>query len=204
MSRSIFNEEQKRWFLENQEFKQAKQVAFEMNSKFGLDLSAKQIKEYRKSHRIKSNFTSKCLKKDNNEWNKNTYNQMKNTMFKPGQAPHNTTPVGTVKLVKTGSYEYWMVKVDSIPNVSKNKNWIQLHRLMYQIYHSCKLKEEDVIIFADGNRDNMAEENLVKISKAERMQLNRNNRITDNPDITKSYINLTKLELAISEKRKKE
>ena len=60
-----------------------------------------------------------------------------------------------------------------------------------------------MIIFADGNRDNVSENNLVKISKATRMRMNNLNRITDNSDVTKSYVNLTNLELAISEKKRK-
>ena len=203
MSRSIFTEEQRQWFLANQEYKQAIQVADEMNQIFGLSLSAKQIREYRKSHRIKSNFNSSLLKTIDNKWNKKTLEQMQNTMFKVNRSPHNTSAVGTVKKIRTGTYYYWMVKVDDKPYAAKNENWIQLHRVLYQIYHSCKLNEEDVIIFADGNRDNVSENNLVKISKATRMRMNNLNRITDNSDVTKSYVNLTNLELAISKKKRK-
>ena len=203
MSRNLFNEEQKQWFLENQEYKQAIQVADEMNQIFGLSLSAKQIREYRKSHRIKSNFNSSLLKTIDNKWNKKTLEQMQNTMFKVNRSPHNTSAVGTVKKIRIGTYDYWMVKVDDKPYAAKKENWIQLHRLLYQIYHSCKLNEEDVIIFADGNRDNVSENNLVKISKATRMRMNNLNRITDNSDVTKSYVNLTNLELAISKKKRK-
>ena len=203
MSRSIFTEEQRQWFLANQEHKQAIQVADEMNQIFGLSLSAKQIREDRKSHRIKSNFNSSLLKTIDNKWNKKTLEQMQNTMFKVNRSAHNTSAVGTVKKIRIGTYYYWMVKVDDKPYAAKNENWIQLHRVLYQIYHSCKLNEEDVILFADGNRDNMSENNLVKISKATRMRMNNLNRITDNSDVTKSYVNLTNLELAISKKKRK-
>lgn len=58
------------------------------------------------------------------------------------------------------------------------------------------------IIFLDGDNSNFDVANLVCVSSAENLRMNRKRRYNKNRTITETYIALTKLEVAMFEKRK--
>lgn len=114
----------------------------------------------------------------------------KPTRFKPGQMPHNTVPVGTVKELTDG---YLWVKINNqLKPKSKRVNWKPLHHIMYEFYNGPVPEGHDVM-FLDGNVKNFSKDNLEVITKAERLYLNRHNFISSDPTITRSGLVLARM-----------
>lgn len=74
----------------------------------------------------------------------------RSTCFKKGQKAYNLKPVGYERKVKGG---YWEVKVAQ-PDVFKAK-----HRILWEEHYG-PVPEGKIIVFIDGNRDNITIENL--------------------------------------------
>lgn len=76
--------------------------------------------------------------------------------------PINIKPVG--ETIKTGDRQYIKINDD----IQRGKNNYQLkQRYLYEQYHNCKLRDDEYIIFLDGNKTNYDKDNLVKLSKKE-------------------------------------
>jgi len=116
------------------------------------------------------------------------------TRFKKGHEPFNHLPVGAEVIKADG---YWWRKVAE-PN-----KWRQLHRLKYQEIHGEILADNELVIFLDGDRDNMAPDNLVKITQRENQMLNRKRLRSEDPQISVTGLAAAKLEIAIEDRRKK-
>lgn len=117
----------------------------------------------------------------------------KATRFKKGHTPHNQMPVGAEMIKSNG---FWYRKVGE-PN-----KWKQLHRIRYEEVHGVKLKDNELVIFLDGNRDNMSPDNLVKITQRENQMMNRKKLRSHNAELTTTGLAVAKLQIAIEEKQK--
>lgn len=116
------------------------------------------------------------------------------TRFKAGHSPFNHMPVGTETIKDDG---YWWRKVAE-PN-----KWKQLHRLKYEEFHGVRLKEDEMVMFLDGDHNNMDPENLVKITKRENQILNQKKLRSQDPEISYTGLAVARLEIAIKDRRKK-
>lgn len=98
--------------------------------------------------------------------------RMKETQFKKGglngQARHNFMPIGSTRLL--GGYLY--VKVAEVPNVPYTVNWLPVHVLEWERVNGRPLPAGHCLLFRDGNRLNVAVENLELITRAENMRRN--------------------------------
>lgn len=95
MSRLFTDEQQK--FIENNVFeKTSEELTKLINQKFNLDLTVKQVRQYKKSHRLRSDI---------------------NTQFKKNQIPHNKKPIG-YEFTSTDGYTY--IKIAE-PNIYQHK-----------------------------------------------------------------------------------
>lgn len=83
------------------------------------------------------------------------------TKFKKGMRPHNWKPEGSERISKDGYIE-----------IKTNGKYRCKHRIIWEDYHKEKLHPMDVVIFLDGNTQNMDINNLKKITRAEHMQRN--------------------------------
>lgn len=119
---------------------------------------------------------------------KEVYAQMEATMFKKGSVPANTKFDGYERISKDGYIEV---------RIRKGK-FVRKHRLLYEKHHG-KIEPGFIIVFKDGNKKNLAIENLKKISKKENIERNSIHRL---PDELKSVIKiLNKLKTKINEKQ---
>ena len=73
---------------------------------------------------------------------------------------------------------------------------------MYEKYHGVKLSADDIIIFADRNPKNFEKDNLIKVTRRELLYLNQRGLIFENKDLTKSGVVVSKMEIAIDERKK--
>ena len=125
------------------------------------------------------------FKKYQEPWNKGLKGYMgaNKTSFKKGTIPPNYKPVGTERFAKDGYIE---VKVKD-PNV-----WELKHRYIYKKHHG-EIPNGYNVIFADKNISNFDIDNLILVSKAEMLILNKNKLIFEDKDFTKVGVNIAKL-----------
>ena len=105
------------------------------------------------------------------------------TMFKSGDRPHNTLPVGAESEDKDG---YLIVKIAE-PNV-----WRYKHHIAY----GEPVPKGHKVIFIDGNKRNFDKANLMLISNAELMNRNTMNRYQ--PELVQLLKTLSKLKKRVS------
>lgn len=119
------------------------------------------------------------------------YEGCRATQFKKGQRPHNLQPVGT-EIMKGDGYIY--IKIGE-PNI-----WKQKHLLLW---------EEELgpvpvgyrVMFADRNKKNVSMDNLILVTEAEVLIMNRMKLITDDKELTKSGLLVAKIVLKAAERK---
>lgn len=102
------------------------------------------------------------------------------TRFQPGQRPQTWQPIGSVRL--SGGYLQQKISDTGYPP----KDWRGCHILVWEEQHG-PVPSGHVVIFRDGNRRNLALQNLECISRAE---LSRRNRGHHYPPELKAAIRL--------------
>ena len=174
-----------------------------VKEKFGFDVSTRNLQNVRNKYKIPKKVipNSGCYRKGDEPWNKGremsdeTKEKVKKTWFKKGQIPKNHKPVGSTRVDKDG---YKLIKIAE-PN-----RWVLYHRHLYEKAHGEKLKKSDAVIFADGNKLNFDIDNLVKVSRANLLYLNNKKLIFDDPELTKTGVNVSKVVEKINELERKE
>ncbi|MDF1547144.1 MAG: HNH endonuclease [Bacteroidales bacterium] len=93
------------------------------------------------------------------------YEKSKHTFFKKGHHPGNIKRVGAVKMSRDG---YYVIK-------TKNPDkWEYVHRLIWKKHHKQPIKRNEIIVFTDGNKENLAIDNLEKIDRNKHIERVRN------------------------------
>lgn len=154
------------------------------NKKFDFQIDTKKLKETLKNHRISTGLTGR-FEKGRVPYNKGkkfpgTGNK---AAFKKGNIPVNKMKVGEDTISSDG---YVKTKIAD-PNV-----WEFKHKLIWAEAHG-SIPENHCLIFADGNKLNLSIDNLLLVSKAELLMLNRRRLISENSEITKTGLNVVKV-----------
>ncbi len=174
-------------------------------SRFGWLPESKNFpKNYIHNHKLNTGKTGRFKKghipaNRGKRVSKDTYEKCKGTMFKQGNLPPSTDPIGTEKRLWDG---YTWVKVNNIPNAKKSVNWKQKHRLVYEQHYGAVPKNH-IVIFLDGDKENFNPENLVAITRGELAILNRCGLVFKYPDLTRAGISVAKLLSKISKAKKR-
>lgn len=108
----------------------------------------------------------------------------KRTCFKKGNIPQNHKEVGSERISVDGFVEI---------KVAEPSKWQLKSRYLYEQYYNEKLTRNDVIIYLDGNKQNLDISNLKKISRAENLIMNHNNLRYNNKETTESAVVLAKM-----------
>ncbi len=154
------------------------------NKKFDFQINTKKLKETLKNHRISTGLTGR-FEKGHVPYNKGkkfpgTGNK---AAFKKGNIPVNKMKVGEDAISSDG---YVKTKIAD-PNV-----WEFKHKLIWsEMYGS--IPENHCIIFLDGNKLNLSIDNLLLVSKAELLQMNRRKLISKDPELTKTGLNVVRV-----------
>jgi len=106
----------------------------------------------------------------------------KKLQFAEKSLPPQHQPVGAVLV----SGSYWYIKVAD-PNV-----WQLKHQLVWEAANG-PIPDNHVVVFADGDSENFTLDNLLLISRAELLIMNRNRLFTSNADLTKAGVGMAKL-----------
>ena len=169
--------------------------------RFGIELTRSQIKGVKSKYNIKSGTVGGRFEKGQPSWNKGKpltkekYEQMSKTMFKKGQMPHNWHPVGSERIDSTG---YIMVKV------AEPRKWRLKQRIVWEEHYGVKLKSNEMIVFLDGNKQNVNIDNLIMLTRSELARYNQNHLKTDSSDLNLTAALVAKLKARQCELRRKQ
>jgi hypothetical protein len=139
--------------------------------RFGITLTEAQIGNFKHKYGVKSGTHGGRFEKGQPALNKGKkmsqeqYKKCSGTMFRKGHSPQNHREVGSERINVDGYIE---IKVEE-PN-----KWRLKQRVMYEKYHNVKLTRNEAIVFLDGNKLNLAEDNLFCLTRAELVRYNQN------------------------------
>ena len=172
------------------------------NFTFKTQYTVKQIKIYKTNHGISSGLNG-YFKKDHRPWNKGTVGLTKanKTSFKKGAIPPNYRSIGSERIDMKDGYLY--VKVSDAPSPGLSRfGWRLKHQLLWEQYNG-PIPTGYNVIFADRNKRNFDIDNLILVSDAELLEMNRQGLIFEDPELTKTGASLAKLNRKIYEKNAK-
>lgn len=170
-----------------------KELCSMVNAKFNLNITEEMLSNFKSKRGLKSGLVGGQFQKGNIPFNKGKkwseymsaegQRNSSKTTFKKGNIPKNHRPVGSERLTKDGYIE---IKVKE-PN-----KWRLKHRLVYEQEHG-NIPKGHKVIFADGDRLNLKLDNLVLVSSAEELIMNRRNLFFDNGQLTKTGALISKV-----------
>lgn len=206
---SIFTDEQTQYIIDNAKKMDNIDMAKSMNDIFGTNFTAEQINSRRKYIKKRLGIDVKCpkelnkslIKKGNIPFNKgltwddymdkDTQKLCRNNLDRV-----NALPIGTEKVkVKVKNRGYVYVKT------GKDK-WQPKSKLVWEEANG-PIPEDKVILFLDGNPENVCLENMTLISRQENLYLNKHKLQSNNVEITKTCINIARVATTAFEKRRK-
>lgn len=153
--------------------------------RLGLKKSSEFLSEQRKTLGQSGQFKKGLIPhKKGKKLSDSTKAKLAKTMFKSGNRPHNTLPVGAESEDKDG---YLIVKIAE-PNV-----WQYKHHIAF----GEPVPTGHKVIFLDGNKRNFDKANLMLVSNAELM--NRNTMHRYPPELVRLLKTLNKLKKRVSE-----
>lgn len=112
--------------------------------------------------------------------------------FKSGQSSYKRQPIGSESVDCNG-----LIKV-KVENPSK---WRYKHNVVWE-KHNGTIPSGCVIIFLDGNDRNFDINNLECVTRAENLYLNRHAMRFQDPELTKTAINIARLQCKAFERKK--
>ena len=179
-----WSEEEKQYLASIVKGKTYKELVTLMNEKFDYEFSSQQIESALRRYNLKTGNTGQ-FKKYKEPWNKGFKGYMgaNKTSFKKGNIPPNYKPVGSERVTRDG---YTEVKIKD-PN-----KWELKHRHIYKKHYG-EIPSGYNVIFADKNISNFDIDNLILVSKAEMLMLNREKLIFEDKELTKTGVNIVKL-----------
>lgn len=175
-----------------------KEIVEIFNKKYDLEMTIKKLSSLLGRKKIKTGTTG-CFRKGFIPWNKGKKGYMgaNKTSFKKGNKPKNWRPVGSERINDEG---YILIKVSNEGGMLKR--WALKHRVVWEQHHKKKIPKGSVIIFADGNKNNLSIDNLLCVTREELKVLNRCRLISSVPELTKTGLNVAKLKIKLAELRK--
>lgn len=165
------------------------------NEKFGTSITLSQLKNVMRKHNISNGIDGRFQKgqvphNKGKKMSPEVYEKIKGTLFQKG---HNvkTRHVGEERIDKDG---YVMVKIEQ-PN-----RWRLKHLTIWEKHYG-PLPKGHMVIFLDGNIRNFDLDNLALITRAENLYLNRQKLRFEDKELTKSAVNIAKLNSAIVKRK---
>jgi len=158
----------------------------------GPPITAEQVKSFAGNYGVRNGRDTK-FKKGQTSHNKGKYVRYSPaTEFKKGQMPRNHRPVGSTRINVDG---YTEIKV------AEPKKWRMLHVVTWEQAYG-PVPKGHIIIFGDGNRQNIMLENLIPVTRAQLVRLNQQKLIGASVELTKTGIVVADLLNKIGSKKK--
>lgn len=166
-----------------------------VKEKMGVEYNVEQIKAIKLRLGLKSGIESCFIKGKPSRYKgrklpQNVYDALKPTMFKKGQEPPNKQAVGYERVTKDG---YVMVK-------QADGTFRLKQILVYEAAYG-KIPKGHKLMFADGNKQNMALDNLLLVTQGEIAAMTHYGLISDIAEITKANLARVRLMRTIKKRR---
>jgi hypothetical protein len=190
-----YTEEQINWLQENIKGRRQSEVAEDFNARFGLNLSFMQIRGAMHNRKMTNGLDCKFKPGEVSHRPPKGVHYSRKTEFKKGHLPINHKPVGSERV---NVYGYVEVKVAE-PN-----KWRQKHHVVWEQAHG-PIPPNHVILFADGNGQNIELDNLVLISRRQLAVLNKQHLLHEIRDrqITKAALLTADVVMKLTQIKKK-
>lgn len=170
------------------------EMADRCNELFGTSVTAVQMRNFKRNHKISSGLTGR-FEKGHVPATKGkkmpSHPNSQKTQFKKGHIPHNHAEVGTLRHTTDG----YLVRKIGEPN-----QWELEARLVYE-REKGEIPEGKVVTYLDGNKDNVSIDNLALITCNVNLELNRKKYRFQNPELTQSGILAAQLAVDIRKRK---
>jgi hypothetical protein len=198
----IWNDDKRQFLKDNVKGITEKELQERFNKQFNCNASLSSVLNQKNKLHLSSGIVGGRFEKGTTSFNKGKKwdeymsrkgqtNSLKTT-FKKGNTPQNHRPVGSTRVTKDG---YLEIKVKE-PNKWETKHVVIWEQANGTIPDGYKL------IFADGNRLNITLDNLILVSNAEELIMNKKNLIFNDKDLTTTGSLIAKVISKASKKRK--
>jgi len=165
----------------------------EDNSEHGTPIVASQVRAFSKNHKIPNGRDTR-FKKGQVAHNKGKYcRHSQASEFKKGNVPANHRPTGSTRTSVDGYIEI---------KVAEPRKWRQLHRVVWEESYG-PVPKGHVVIFGDGNKQNVTLENLLLVTRSELARLNQRGLFGGSAELTKTGILVARLINKISSAKRK-
>lgn len=189
-----YSAEEHQFLIDNVKGITLKELTRRFNKKFNTNVSENAISNQKTKLGIRSGILGGQFPKGHIPANKGRkgymtpeqYEKCKATMFKKGNVLANRRPIGSERY---NSRDGILIKVQ---DGHLQKNWMPKGRYIYEQAHG-KIPEGHKVIFADGNNKNFDLDNLVLVSNAEELIMNRNKLFKQHKELTKAGVAVAKV-----------
>ncbi len=192
----LYPREVRQYIKDNAEGVGTKEMTQRLNSLFDKNYSHKQIMCFYKNNQVVSGIDTKfkkgCIPQNKGQKGYSAPGSEKG-WFKKGHLPANHKPVGSERIDVDG---YVLVKTEE-PNV-----WNHKSRMVWE-EHNGPIPDKHVVTFLDGDKQNIHIDNLELISMAESLQLTRSNLRSENSELTKTGVLISRIRVKGYELNKK-
>lgn len=176
----------------------SRELADLINKEFGTNFTETEISRFKSRYKLRSGIDCTFKKgltvhNKGKKMPKELYEKCKATMFKKGQQPPTTKPIGTERIRTDGRVE---VKVEN------GKRWQPKQRVVWQKHYG-EIPKGGKIMFLDGNNQNFDINNLKLVTSREMACINKKHLISEFAEITELNLNLVKLQIGINDKKRK-
>lgn len=183
----------------------SKEMAEQVNERFGTNWTQTGMKQFRQRHGIKSGVTGWYQKGHAPGTKGKTLEEIckgdpeklarvRSTQFKKGGRPVNELPIGAVTVVNG-----YKLRKRSM-NGTQWERWEFLHRAVWE-EHNGPIPEGYSVTFKDSDRMNCDISNLMLVSRAQSAVMTRKGYRSEDPEITEVGATLAALEIAVNKKK---
>lgn len=189
-----YSAEEHQFIIDNVKGITLKELTRRFNEKFNTNVSENAIANQKNRLGVRSGIIGGRFEKGHVPANKGKkgymtpeqYEKCKATMFRKGNVPANRRPIGSERF---NSRDGILIKVQ---DGHLQKNWMPKGRYIYEQAHG-KIPEGHKVIFADGNNQNFDLDNLILVSNAEELIMNRNKLFKKDKHLTKAGVAVAKV-----------
>lgn len=199
----IYPVEVKEFIYSNYKGTSHKAMAEMVNKKFGMSMTAANVKNFYANHKLNSGLTGRFYngqtshnkgRKQSEYMTSEAIEHTKATRFKKGQIPPKYRPVGSERITKDGYIEI---------KVADPHTWRKKHRYVWEEANG-PVPKGYYLIFLDQDRTNTSLDNLALVSKRQHVIINNRYRYSNDKDINRAIISLSELSVTIKDRRKNE
>lgn len=205
MSRRIFTDEIESFIHRHVKGLLNKELTELVNKELGTQFTIGQIRNYKARNKLSSGIKT-TFKKGQVPFNKGmkqseymsaeAVERTKSTRFQKGQEPINWKPIGYERITRDG---YTEVKVLDVKGVHSTKNFELKHRVLWEKHHG-EIPEEHIVIFKNGDPQDIRIENLMMIPRKVALKLNQFELRSEYPEITEVGVSLVELQYKTKER----